>query len=386
MTTPITNTFIDDQNKNYSIITFFLILALPTLLMSGLVGFLYLVNYVFELNLNLSFKHIAFIGSLTSVLTTIIWMAHFIRTGICTIHEGCDAPYKIWGERKGKLKAGTFFHFPYFKVVIIQRMNIKDITFMVILEDEKDGGEFGKMEFEKTSSAVKIIFTVQTIDSIAALDKVVDVYDAMKKEIYGALSIFFGQYQLDYLNSNKAKIKPWHMLSKENFDDPSDPTNKHIPILDEAQAKANLEACSVYKTLLHWGLKMKFITFDIITSKELDEIRMLKFKAENEQEAEKIKAETAKIIAEGKKQARIKESEAEKQAMINVSEGRELDIINMKRHGVEASRTMRHLERDKLYENIGDKAVILNGNSNGNVGTGIDLGIGASIGNNSVKR
>lgn len=261
------------------------------------------------------------------------------------------------------LEPGVWFKAPLFvkiKARVYMGEQIMELFLDEAVTTTYSGG--GDVEFVDESAPVQSRVFFRIIDSAKAIYNIIDVFRGVEEKTDGALRSYLGKYTIDQATQLKIHFKKYHVFNGIKVDEsgggivPPEKTATEQEILN------------------NWGVEISEIVITDI---------VLPDRAKKER-ARLLAAEKDVQVAEKRKQERIIGGEAEKKTLDLEGQGIERKIKRITASGASPSEAVGLLQKFKLYENIGQNAVIVE-SGDSLPGSGAKFGAGFAKGSEAAQ-
>ncbi len=309
----------------------------------------------------------------------IIWQAW------TQIPEKWEYILEVLGSYSGSpLTAGLHFIFPYFNFMHIRSRVFMGTQLMPLYlrkkKSEKDEDSAGEVDFKDGSAPVDAKVFFRIINSAKATYEIDDVFAGIEEKIDSALRAYLGNYKIDEAVKLKIHFDLHRILNGILVRE-----DENGQIRETLAPKEKVEEIKTTKESIEsWGVIIESIVVkDIDLPVEIRELRRKVLEAEKETEAANYKA------AE-----RITLAKAEEEALERIGVGLGKELQRMVESGqITPERAADLVAQLKLYDKLGDKAVILpeaggrfGGGTGDTVGEGARFGAGFSVAAEAVKK
>ena len=298
---------------------------------------------------------------------------------------------EFFGKYTGEpLHPGLKFIFPLFTTLRSNNYMGEQIMELYLDEKENDLMGGGVVDFKDASAPVEAKAFIQIKDSALATYEISNVFKGIEERLDSALRAFLANYTIDEAGSLKTYFKVGIILNgilvekKEgqpvcyrdvNGEEVSlKPGNDSTIILSDGTEKKP----AVLKEIEKWGVTVNTIVItDVILSNEIRTQRRKVLEEDQKAQAAKFTKQAIITASEGALQVAKNKADGEEYAFDQRGRGMRKQLKNVSKAGLSGKEASDHITKTKLYENIGDKAVILE-TSGTAVGQGAHIGAGAA--------
>ncbi|MFH1413155.1 MAG: SPFH domain-containing protein, partial [bacterium] len=305
-----------------------------------------------------------------SIFLTLIVFAISIHAGWCQVPEEERWVIKVLGAYGGTWEPGLHIIFPWFGIMKLKSVDIREKRFSLFRGDLKN-----KVEFKNGSSAVIGAFFFIIKDPYLAIFGPEDFEGSLREIVDSAMRTFLGQLSLDEAKEFSPQVNLPMVLLKEKIEREDEGKGNLIWPTEEKlnYTKKDLEKIRLWRDMKNdWGVELVRVSIkDIPLDQDIVDAMNEIIKAEKDAEkAVHLKQKTI-TMAEADAQATKLKLDAEGSGL-----GKKIKNI-AKENGVSAEFIINYLNTQKLFDNIGDKTVIMgSGSSNGIIEAATQFAVG----------
>jgi regulator of protease activity HflC (stomatin/prohibitin superfamily) len=296
------------------------------------------------------------------------------------------------------LCSGLHLIFPIFTILKSKNLVNSDQIMELYLDEKKNEAlDGGVVDFKDASAPVKSKTFFRITDAVKATYEIEDVFKGIEERLDSALRSFLANYTIDEAGSlkiyfnigiilngilvEKEEGKPVSYRDADGEKISLKPGDNSGLILSDGTEKKP----AVLEEIEKWGVTIKTIVItDIVLSAEIREQRRLVLEASQKAQAAVHTKQAAITASEGALQVAKNKAEGEEYTLDKRGQGMNKQIKEVTTTGLTEREASNHITKTQLYENIGDKAVILE-TSGTAVGQGAQIGAGAAAVSSVVK-
>lgn len=276
---------------------------------------------------------------------------------------------EILGSYIGKpLNSGLHFIFPYFDLVHIRAKVYTGTLIMDLYMDEsvKEGYGGGAVDFKDGSASVVAKVLFHFADSAKATYEIGNPYKGIEERMDAALRAYLSKYTIDEASLLRVYFSLPIVFNGIKIKDDDD-----LAEIKKKDAECKNHKTPVEDDLDKWGVKIdSMVVTDIVLPEVIKELRRKVLEASKEAEAAEFTAKKTVTLAKG-----------EMKADIEIGTGIGMKLKNMSDIGnVRPEDAILLLKSYKLYDNIGDNAVIIDSGTSGSSGSSEGVKFGAGFG------